>query len=426
MTRHSAGQPGCAVWVTFLAVAVAGCQSTESASYYQRPHAIDVHGRETEPIAFRGVLLHIPTGAQVGAHHDGLLKIAKYPYTWNSGLSFGSQEFNLAANDELRNHGYNVLGGEDLLFGEDKSSKARFLLGGTISSLGYDTFGPLAGNYTETRVSVDWELFDAHTKTVVFKYCTGDSATAPGTSTGAAFSAFRLALDDLMANPAFVDLVSKKSPAATAMATGRSEAPLTITRPRRPGALTLPADMPKVLDAVVVIQAGSTVGSGVIVSPDGYILTVAHVVSGLNEVQVRMRSGLTLTANVVRTAESKDVALLKLPGTGHAWVDLALEAEPSEGTEIYSIGAPTGEELAFSVTKGIVSGYRTGEDGIRLVQTDASINPGNSGGPLVDGNGRVVAIVVSKLVGSGIEGLGFGRPIAGIAKDLELICAESP
>ena len=83
---------------------------------------------------------------------------------------------------------------------------------------------------------------------------------------------------------------------------------------------------------------------------------------------------------------------------------------PERGTDLFAVGHPLGEGLSFSVSRGIVSGFRE-MDGVRFIQTDASLNPGNSGGPLLDMNGHLVAIVVWKAVGADLEGLGFGVPI---------------
>jgi serine protease Do len=413
-----------ALSIALAAAVLAGCEAPQSGYVYnQRPQPVDLHDRGSEPIAFRGILLRIPAGSPVGAHHDGLLKVAKYPYTWQSGVRFASQELNLTANEELKSHGYNVLGAEDLLFGEDRSAKARFQLGGTIHRFGYDTYGPLAGNSTESSLTVDWEVLDCYQKKVVFTASTSGFSTASGASTAAVFSAFRLALDDLMANATFVDLVAKKDAAKESIATPK-QPPLPIQRCKPTKPVSLPADMARLLEGVVVIQAGSSIGSGVIVSQDGYILTAAHLVVGLSEVLVKMKSGLTLTRGIIRINEPHDLALVKIPGTGHVGIEVALDVEPPLGTEIYAIGSPAGEEFAFSVTKGVVSGYREVE-GARFLQTDASVNPGNSGGPLVSLQGNVIAIVSWKIAAPGFEGVGFGVPVSNLAQDLGIQWVDS-
>jgi serine protease Do len=86
---------------------------------------------------------------------------------------------------------------------------------------------------------------------------------------------------------------------------------------------------------------------------------------------------------------------------------------------VYAVGAPAGEEFAFSVSKGIVSGIRD-LNGFSYVQTDASLNPGNSGGPLLDTQGNIVGIVSWKIVASGFEGLSFGVPPSAITRRLAI------
>jgi hypothetical protein len=89
------------------------------------------------------------------------------------------------------------------------------------------------------------------------------------------------------------------------------------------------------------------------------------------------------------------------------------------GNEIYAIGAPAREDLAFSMTRGIVSGVRE-IDGQKFLQTDASVSPGNSGGPLVDRKGRAIGVVSWKLAGAAIQGVAFGVPIEAALRGLGL------
>ena len=165
------------------------------------------------------------------------------------------------------------------------------------------------------------------------------------------------------------------------------------------------------LRPTAVVTASGGVGSAVVVSPDGVLLTAAHVVTE-DEVGVRFKDGQESRATVLRIDDARDVALIQLQKGQQDVPCLQLaEAMPDEGAELYALGSPTGDALAFSVSRGIVSGRRTIE-GNTFLQTDANLSPGNSGGPLVDGEGRVVAIVSFKVTGEGVEGLGFGVPSA--------------
>jgi serine protease Do len=116
---------------------------------------------------------------------------------------------------------------------------------------------------------------------------------------------------------------------------------------------------------------------------------------------------------------------LKPAGSGFPFLPLMVEGPPAIGSRLYAIGTPWGEELAFSVTQGVVSGLRD-IDGPSYLQTDASLNKGNSGGPLLSEEGKVVAVVTRKIVGLGAEGLAFGVPITTAVRSLNIELARKP
>jgi|GEM_PF-6117889 len=178
--------------------------------------------------------------------------------------------------------------------------------------------------------------------------------------------------------------------------------------------LTLPADIEQAKKAVLAVSTDDGFGSAVVIAPNGMALTAAHVVDGADTVTVRNTAGLELDAEVVWTDEDTDLAVIDVQGKGHACLP------PSDdrlvtGADVFAIGSPADKALAFSVSKGVTSGYPDLE-GKTYLQTDASINPGNSGGPLLGADGSVVAIVSWKVAGKDYEGLGFGVPIE-VAKD---------
>ena len=159
-------------------------------------------------------------------------------------------------------------------------------------------------------------------------------------------------------------------------------------------------------------------GSGVIVSPDGYILTANHVVSGADEIKVAIASDdkKKYIAKVIGTDPQTDVAVLKIDATGLPAITLADSDQLEIGDIVLAIGNPLG--LGQSVTMGIISGLgrHYGVNGAHgyedFIQTDAAINKGNSGGALVDSEGRLIGIntwIAS--LGGGNEGLGFAVPV---------------
>src|SRR5512133_3094398 len=162
------------------------------------------------------------------------------------------------------------------------------------------------------------------------------------------------------------------------------------------------------------------IGSGVIVTKDGYILTNNHVVDGADEVKVAMQDGREFTAKVVGRDPKSDVAVIKIDGKDFPTVAMADSDKVEVGDVVLAIGNPFG--IGQTVTTGIVSATgRAGAIGLDyedFIQTDAAINPGNSGGALVDANGRLVGIntaILSRTGGN--QGIGFAVP-ANIARDV--------
>jgi serine protease Do len=172
------------------------------------------------------------------------------------------------------------------------------------------------------------------------------------------------------------------------------------------------------------LEAQRGIGAGVVLSPDGYIVTNAHVIQGARQIHVRLQ-GLdpqnTARANVRHGAmEAKlvgvdrltDLAVLKIDAKGLPALELADSNDLKQGQVVFAFGSPMG--LENSVSMGVVSATARQIDPTKpdiYIQTDAPINPGNSGGPLVDVDGHVVGINTFILSESGgNEGLGFAIP----------------
>ena len=153
-------------------------------------------------------------------------------------------------------------------------------------------------------------------------------------------------------------------------------------------------------------------GSGVIVSPDGYILTNNHVVKDATEIRVALADGREMAAKVVGTDPKTDVALVKIKAEGLPALTFADSGETAVGDVVLAVGNPFG--IGQTVTQGIVSAKNRVTNGGMdedFIQTDAAINPGNSGGALVDVEGRLVGINSEILSGSGgNQGIGFAIP----------------
>jgi S1-C subfamily serine protease len=218
------------------------------------------------------------------------------------------------------------------------------------------------------------------------------------------------------------------APGAVTVAAGSSAAPAA-------SAEALPDVVAAVRDSVVTIteqgfssrgfsQIPSTgVGSGIVLTADGYILTNKHVVAGSQSLTVELADGEQFPATIVKQSTDKDLALIKIGAHGLTPAVIGDSAALQVGQTVLAIGSPLGT-FTETVTKGILSATGrtiTVQDEVTgqpttltgLLQTDAAINPGNSGGPLLDADGRVVGI--NSAVSTNAEGLGFAIPISDAA-----------
>ncbi len=158
-----------------------------------------------------------------------------------------------------------------------------------------------------------------------------------------------------------------------------------------------------------------SLGSGVIVSPEGYVLTNNHVVDHATEITVTLRDKREMKAQVVGTDPRTDIAVLKIDGTSFPYVTLGDSSKVEVGDIALAIGDPFG--VGQTVTSGIVSAMGRGNLGIEevedFIQTDAPINPGNSGGALIDDEGHLIGINTAIISGNsgGNQGIGFAVPV---------------
>ena len=165
------------------------------------------------------------------------------------------------------------------------------------------------------------------------------------------------------------------------------------------------------------------VGSGIVLTSNGYILTNRHVVQGSQSLTVELADGRQFGATVIKISDDQDLALIKIDAGG---LSAAVIGDPSKlqvGQTAVAIGSPLGT-FTESVTRGIISAtgrtITVGDESTGrpetltgLLQTDAAINPGNSGGPLLDASGAVIGI--NTAVSTQAEGLGFAIPISAAA-----------
>lgn len=228
---------------------------------------------------------------------------------------------------------------------------------------------------------------------------------------------FGLFAQSVVANtlPDFTELVEKQGAAVVNVSTTQVARPPQVFQ----GIPNLPEDDPlneffkRFAPQIPREQESQSLGSGFIISTDGYILTNAHVVDRADKITVRLTDKREFKAKVIGADKRTDVALLKIEATGLPSVTLGAPDQLKVGEWVLAIGSPFGFDS--SVTAGIVSAKGRSlaqENFVPFIQTDVAINPGNSGGPLFNMNGEVVGInsqIYSR--SGGYMGLSFSIPI---------------
>lgn len=189
------------------------------------------------------------------------------------------------------------------------------------------------------------------------------------------------------------------------------------------GTLSLKQIAKKVRPSVVGVVAkggsnflsSSAVGSGIILSTDGYIITNNHVIEGKSTVTVILDDGTEYGARIIGADDRTDIAVLKIEAKDLPAATFGDSDKLEQGDLAVAIGNPSGLQLQNTLTSGVISAINRDVviDGqkMTLIQTDASINPGNSGGPLVNAYGQVIGINTVKIGISYYEGLGFAIPM---------------
>lgn len=408
-----------------LSLAVAGCVTKaidppmiEARSIAQQDgNAIDVTKIKAEiasldlrPVGFTRVQTTVPRGSIIG--------IAKFrPLTcyYESRMHYDDDRkmLNTAAYNDIfyrvfSGYGYNVAGNPNALFASTQN-EPDLEIGANLSKV-YGEFcrhvdswsGRPDGNYSGTmNLTVNWQLFDPVRRRVIWQKDVEGVFTAPGPLAGDyelfVQHAFADAANKLAADPSLrAVLAQKPMREASANTAPKVAAPTRLVPRQRQFSANIDAQIDQIRSAMVLIEAGTSHGSGFVIREDGLIVTNQHVVGSQRFVRVRLLSGRTVVGEVLNWDDRRDVALVKLEGTGYPV--LPIRETPVRVTEeVFAIGAPRYESLGWSVTRGAISAYRQAEppQSLDLIQSDVPTHGGNSGGPLVDRQGNVVAICVS-------------------------------
>lgn len=381
-----------------LALALGGACAAETIHVDLPPPAVVPvleSGVRPAPVSFTRMAASLAEGqgfADVGAGYvackgDG--KILRWKSQFNR---FDDPDFERIFRAEFAKAGLSVSGDRTNLFEVD--TKAGDL---QVGALVTDIRARICGTTLASKLSgmavmsVDWQLYSVSAGKIVARIPSrGGVAGIKVDSIGDALvslvqETFAENVRQLAANPQFRTIVLSPRP-SSAFTTPPTETPLRVSFP----AASKPIAIKDAAAGAVVVFAGSGLGSGVLISPDGYILTNHHVAGESGRVRIRWSDGSESVGEVVRVDRRRDVALIKVAAPrGRA---LPIRRAPAElGETVYAIGTPLESSLQNTVTKGVVSGMRL-MDGESFIQSDAPITHGNSGGPLLDDKGAVVGL----------------------------------
>ena len=214
------------------------------------------------------------------------------------------------------------------------------------------------------------------------------------------------------------------------------QAPQGIDNMPAEGGMALQDIYTRNIDSVVSILCslynGSSTGTGVILSEDGYIVTNAHVVDSAVSVSVQLTDDRTFPAEVVGSDEISDLAVLRIDTNDLAPAQFGESSNLRIGDTVVAIGDPLGVKFRGTYTNGIISGIDRDVDvdgrTMTLIQTNAALNSGNSGGPLINCYGQVIGINTMKIGAftdsAGVEGIGFAIPSATVKEIVDQLITQ--
>jgi len=335
------------------------------------------------------------------------------------------------ATQELKRLGYSLAGaGKSNAFDTDIAAAPDFRLGGIVKEAKFEICSLNGTAEGWIQLKIDWALYSERLQKVVYQASAEGLGESKDKITDLGKRAMISSLSNFVAAPEFVQALKAGKPAevpaaeaasgsAAAASSAQAAADSSANLLALKGGVLAPGGALKnqasLRAAVVTLETPSGSGSGFYIDREGYLLTNVHVVKGAKFVKVKMQNGDKLVAQVLKLNERSDVALLKTPPV--ELEPLNLRATTLDvGEDVFAIGSPLGV-LTNSMTRGVLSADRTLQ-GRRVLQSDAAVTFGSSGGPLLDADGRVVAITQGGVEAG--KGFNFFIPIQDALRALEL------
>ncbi|MCY4754546.1 S1C family serine protease [Pelomonas aquatica] len=366
-------------------------------------------------------------GDDMGGNSFGWFCINRQPLTVNENYikNYGAFMTSVAT-QELKRLGYPLAGkGQSNAFDVDVAAAPDFRIGGILTEAKHELCWLNSSAEGWIYYKIDWALFSEKQQKVVYQATTEGLAASKDKVPDLPKRAIISSLSNFLAAPAILDAL-KATPDAAAPAAPASAASAAVADAATAAALTLkgvPAagggalkNQAQLRNAVVTLETAAGSGSGFFIDKAGHLLTNAHVVKGSKYARIKLQNGDKAVAEVVKVNEQADVALLKTALTDGDALAIRGGVALDVGSDVYAIGSPLGV-LNNSMTRGVLSADRMLQ-GRRVLQSDAAVTFGSSGGPLLDGDGRVIAITQGSVEAG--KGFNFFIPIEEALKALQL------
>lgn len=339
--------------------------------------------------------------------------------TWSEGRdSLDAGAIGAVFADEMVAAGIPVLGASQSLFADESASDLQ--VGVIVTDMkgrlcrGCGRGVPLMSWVGEMTLDARWEVYSQLRGRVVATVNTKGGFSAP--KTGLAGSPERLIYESLRDN--MRHLIADEAFRLAIVAEPPGDQPVALPRLTIALKSSAPDTLQSATNSVVSIFAGEAMGSGVLISPEGYILTNHHVAGSSGQVRIRWKDGTDTVGEIMRSDRRRDVALIKTETRAEALP--IRRAPPQLGETVFAIGTPLRKEFSSTLTRGVVSGNRIIE-GLAFIQSDVAVDHGNSGGPLLDEKGQVVAITEWGYAPDGVShNLNFFIPIDDALKALAI------
>lgn len=405
------------------ALLLIGCAAPQSEAPDLKPISVPM-GRETKSIALQRIVINTDSKESYINVGQGLFCQPFATQKMGGREEIREGELAEAFQTELKRHNYDILGDPDVLFDDRSERDAEYYVGGLITKLEAETcLGTILGAYGSTGstgsayLEVQWQIYDPLNRKTVLTIQSAGSTDDAEDSVDAIVLAFTQATRNLLSNNRFFTLMTQSQRPRPAF----NNTKMSLTGLRYDGSAAFSAAA--VQPGAVTVRAGRGHGSGFFIDPSGFLLTNDHVVGTANTVKVILFSERELLCHVLRVNTPRDVALVKCAPEEFTALSIASK-EPAIGTDILVYGTPLDEDLQGTLSKGIVSAYRSERDQ-RYIQSDVSVHPGNSGGPMLDARGNVVGITSRRHSRTRSEDKGLNLFIP-IREALEALDVEGP